>query len=307
MIAIAAFKDNTLIENAAGTLSNGGNLGIFAGRVSATGSSRIRRALLAFDLSAIPAGSSITNVELRLRLEKGTMGSGSRLMTVHMLLGDWGEGTASDLTLGGGGGALANSGDATWLDQFAGSDAWTTPGGDFEPTPSASLSIPPTPGSYTFASTAELVADVQRWVNSPAANFGWMIRGDESVAGTARKFLSRDNLLPADRPTVIIEYSPSSPRRPGDVDGDGDVDRTDLAKMTTHWGQSSEATPNEGDFTDDRRVGLADLIELRNHYGQPTPMPAATHPNVPEPAAWTLTLPAIIAARCRRRIGRKAA
>jgi hypothetical protein len=303
MISIAAFKDNTLIEDPTGALSNGGDLGIFAGRVGATGLTRIRRALVAFDLSAIPSGSTITNVELRLRLAQARMESGSRTMTVHKLLGDWGEGTADDLTLGGGGGAVARPGDATWLDQFNGSDPWTAPGGDFVSLPSASLAIPPLLGRYyTFTSTPELVADVQSWVTSPQTNFGWMIRGDESVAQTARRFFSRDNTVVGDRPTVIIEYSPSTPRLPGDVDRDGDVDGADLAKMTDHWGQMSSATADEGDFTDDGKVGLADLAMLQSRFFQ-TPMPVAAHPSVPEPAAWTIAFPLTLAlVYCGRRI-----
>jgi hypothetical protein len=300
MISIAAFKDNTLIGDPLGALSNGGNRGIFVGRVNAAGLNRIRRAVIAFDLSAIPAGSTITSVQLRLKMERAASLSGSRATTLHEMLGDWGEGTASDATGGGGGGAPANPGDATWLDQFKGSDPWTTPGSDFFPTPSASLSIPTTPGFYTFASTAELVADVQGWLDAPGTNFGWMIRGDESEARTARRFASRNSPVSGDHPTLLIEFSPLSMRLPGDVDDDGDIDRADLARMAEHWGQFEEATKDEGDFSGDGKVGLADLVMLQSHFGQ-METPAGGHPSVPEPAGWTAVLSLAVALLTRVR------
>ena len=44
---------------------------------------------------------------------------------------------------------------------------------------------------YIFGSSPGLVANVQQWVNNPGSNFGLLIRGDESVTGTAMRYDSR--------------------------------------------------------------------------------------------------------------------
>jgi hypothetical protein len=264
--------------------------------VGFNGGNTIRRAVMEFDVSAIPAGSSITSVQLRLQLVKAASASGSS-MSLHPLLGDWGEGTANDLTGGGGGGAASLAGDATWLDQFKGSDPWATPGGDFVETPSATLAVSSALNAKTFASTAQLVADVQGWVDSPDTNFGWILRGDESIPRTARKFASRTFGNVNHRPTLTIEFTPPT-RIPGDVNDDGDVDRDDVVMMAANWGRTA-ATEDHGDFTDDSRVGALDLAMLQENFGLPKRPGVAGHPIVPEPAPWTWVVPVIMAAAWR--------
>jgi hypothetical protein len=41
-----------------------------------------------------------------------------------------------------------------------------------------------------------MVADVQSWLNSPGSNFGWLVLGDESVAGSAKRFDTRESASP---------------------------------------------------------------------------------------------------------------
>ena len=53
-----------------------------------------------------------------------------------------------------------------------------TQGGDFSATVSASQSVGAI-GQYTWSS-AQMVADVQSWLDNPASNFGWLVLGDES-------------------------------------------------------------------------------------------------------------------------------
>jgi hypothetical protein len=56
-VTLAPSKDNTLIETspAVGELSNGQGA-IFAGRTNQAAGSSLRRGLMAFDLSSLPAG-----------------------------------------------------------------------------------------------------------------------------------------------------------------------------------------------------------------------------------------------------------
>ena len=53
----------------------------------------------------------------------------------------------------------------------------------------------------------------------------------------------------------------------GDLDGDGDVDLSDLAQLLSHYGATSGATHADGDVDGDGDVDLADLAALLSSYG----------------------------------------
>ncbi len=55
---------------------------------------------------------------------------------------------------------------------------------------------------------------------------------------------------------------------PGDLDGDGDVDLTDLAQLLANYGVTEGATYEDGDLDGDGDVDLSDLAELLAHYGE---------------------------------------
>ena len=62
-------------------------------------------------------------------------------------------------------------------------------------------------GTYTWASTPQMVADVQSWLNDPATNFGWLVKGDETTNITAKRFESSESGSP---PALTINYTPPS-------------------------------------------------------------------------------------------------
>ena len=103
--------------------------------------------------------------------------AGALTVELHKLLADWGEGT-SHAPMGEGDGAPATPNDATWRHRFFDTIFWTTQGGDFSATVSASQSVGGV-GQYTWSS-AQMVADVQSWLDNPASNFGWLVLGDET-------------------------------------------------------------------------------------------------------------------------------
>ena len=135
-IILTATKDNTMFESAGGGLSNGAGQYLFAGR-SGQSSGSIRRALLAFDLSGIPAEAVVTAVRLTMNMSKTA--AGSTTVSLHRVLVDWGEGSSNAATRGGGQGAASTTGDATWIHAMFANGTWTNPGGDFVSTPSSSL------------------------------------------------------------------------------------------------------------------------------------------------------------------------
>src|SRR5690606_29351298 len=97
------------------------------------------------------------------------------------------------------------TGDATWTARFYNTANWTTPGGDFVSTPSASQFISGSFGNAVYSSTA-MIEDVQAWVSNPGSNFGWiLVAQDERGAGV--RFASRQG-FPA--PTLLVDYTVGS-------------------------------------------------------------------------------------------------
>ncbi len=196
-VTLQPLRDNTLYEFELGTISNGAGQYFFAGK---TDSGTIRRGLLAFDLGGIPAGATVLSASLTLNMSKSI--AGETAVALHAVSADWGEGVSAALGEEGAG-AKAEPGDATWLHTFYDTDFWATPGGDFDPTPSAVTPVNGA-GTYTWASPA-LTSDVAAWVADPATNFGWALLGDETTNRTATRFDSRENEA-ANRPRLTIAF-----------------------------------------------------------------------------------------------------
>ncbi|TAH40006.1 MAG: hypothetical protein EYC69_12160 [Bacteroidetes bacterium] len=189
------FADNTSNSNATGpNFVAGNNAGGFA-----------RRALLAFDIASnIPAGATITNATLDLNMVHTSSGAGAQNFDLYPLLENWGEGSSFDAG-NPGNGVAATAGDATWINSFDPGTPWTTAGGEFNPSSSATTSVDAI-GVYTWTG-GNLVADVQNWLDNAATDFGWILIGNESTGQTAKRFDSRENATPANRPTLTVTYT----------------------------------------------------------------------------------------------------
>jgi len=208
-VLIVAGADNTLYEDSLGSVSNGSGAIMVAGRTNGEVDS-IRRAVLFFDVAGnIPHGAVVESVALSLYLNKGN--GGAREMRLHRLLTDWGEGAS--VKDGGGLGATAEPGDATWLHTFYPDAFWGSDGGRYVGRVSASQLVGTAggnndlAGSYTWPGTDRLVDDVRRWVKKPSRNYGWVLVGDESVKQTAKQFASRESVSPELRPMLEVTYS----------------------------------------------------------------------------------------------------
>lgn len=204
-VSISASRDATLYQSSDGSIANGAGQYLFAGR---TNQNLTRRSVISFDLGAfVPSDATITSVRLILNLTQAN--GGNRTMTVHRALTAWTAG-ASDPESTEALGAPTLAGDATWLhssaDGAGGGLLWQSAGGDFA-SASASL-LTTTTGLQTWTS-AGLVADVQSFLANPSANLGWFILGDESAAGTARRFDSADSAaFGGIVPRLEIEFTP---------------------------------------------------------------------------------------------------
>lgn len=205
---IVAGADNTLYEDPE-AVSNGVGAFMLAGRNNLEQDS-IRRAVLYFDVAGqLPHGAIVEQAALRLYLERGN--GGERVMNLHRLVSDWGEGGSS--VSGGGLGAPAQEGDATWFHSFYPDAFWGRDGGRYVGRVSASQTVGDpqgaidTPGFYSWDSTDRMVHDVGRWLRQPEKNFGWILLGDETVSQTVKRFSSSDNTNPALRPVLEVHYS----------------------------------------------------------------------------------------------------
>ena len=208
-------QDNTLFQNASGLVSNGAGPHAFVG---VNNGGVIRRALLQFDLGVLPAGSIIDAASLTLNASQ-TQGTTPQV-TLQAVTQAWGEG-GSDAGSPGGSGAPSQPGDATWVHTFYNTGSWTSAGGDFAATISGS-GTPAGVGSFTIPSSPQMVADVQSWFATPAANFGWIVRGVESPVGNVLRIDSRENSVPENRPHLSIDFTPPTHSWNQDQDGNWD-------------------------------------------------------------------------------------
>lgn len=243
--------DNTLIQDPNGAYSAGAAQYFFAGRVGNNGGGTLRRGALRFNLSTIPAGSTITSVTLKMYCSAAGTNT-NQSIRLHRFNASWGEGTSLAF---GGGGADSTFNDVTWLHRFYTSQTWTTPGGDFVATASASRTVGAV-GFYTWASSAGLVADVTAWVNSPASNHGWCVIGNETTLQSVKRFDSKEAGSTTVRPLLTVIYTPPS-SNPLDLNNDGTVSAADLAILLGQWG-----APGTADFNNSGTVDAADLASL---------------------------------------------
>ncbi len=206
---IGASRDNTMFE-ANPTNSNGAGSYFFAGRTGVNSGLALHRALIAFDVAGnIPAGATINAVSLSLHLSRSPVSSST--VSLHVANQAWGQaGSNSDNEIPGPGeGVPAQAGDATWQHTFFPGATWNNSGGDFNPIASATQTVGFTPGFFTWTS-ATMVADVQIWLDTPSANFGWVILGDEGgIARTSKRFDSRENSNPSFQPMLTVTFTPA--------------------------------------------------------------------------------------------------
>jgi hypothetical protein len=199
---LAASKDNSIYEQTTGN-SNGAGQNLVAGETNAGFKNR---ALLAFDIAGnIPAGATVTSTNLKINMLFTSGIAGPQTQSIHKLLQNWGEGTS--VATQPGQGAPATTNDATWIKTFFPATDWMTAGGTFNATASAATVVNQQ-AIYTWSSAA-MVSDIQSWLNTPASNFGWLLKGDETGNKQAKRYGSRENVVPGNAPSLIVNYGPT--------------------------------------------------------------------------------------------------
>ena len=211
-------KDNSIYSERPNN-SNGAGISIFSGRTRGMFGSEIRRAFLKFNFAALPNNAQIQSVKLTLSVTgAANFNNATYNFKLHKVLKDWGEGAS----LGTGMGAPATLNDVTWTNNFYNSSAWTSSGGDFNSTSSASSNITylSFPLNFGIWSSVGMKNDVSNWIANPSNNFGWIIIGEEAVLGSAFFFGSKEGslfpkpelkvfyTLPATEKVIINEVNP---------------------------------------------------------------------------------------------------
>ena len=147
-----------------------------------------RRALLSFDLTkGLPVGAQVTSASLTLNLKNASTNANHPNATMLLYPLTW---------------------NARFYDASNPTN-WTTAGGVFSATASATTLVGTTLGSYTWTSR-QMGVDVQSWFAAPANNYGWILVGDESASSTARVFNSREGSTSV-QPKLLISYNPVAP------------------------------------------------------------------------------------------------
>jgi hypothetical protein len=210
-----AVKDNTIFQN--NNNANGIGVWISAGK---TGTD-IQRALIQFDVAAIPGTAQVTAVTLNLYVVSVPLQdvSNQRSFWLQALQGigtpSWGEGASNAGNVGQG--APAQPGDATWFYKQFDTVPWPTgregalaagPLGDPIGSVPGNIGSTPTPPylvswKKTLA-TDQAVKDVQAWVNGSVPNDGWVLVGEEGGIRTKRQFASRE--AGVYQPTLVVDY-----------------------------------------------------------------------------------------------------
>jgi glucose/arabinose dehydrogenase len=204
-LAVTASKDNSMFSESPNN-SSGKGVTLFSG-VTLNGD--LRRALIAFDVSPVPATAVVSSAQVQLT---AALGQGTNTpMKLHRVTESWGEG-ASNSGEAGGMGIFASVGDATWSNRFfdfVTPTPWTTEGGEYVSTASATQMVTSF-AAYTWTSP-QLASDVQQWVGNPANNNGWILIGDETNTYNAKRIYSREATTASSRPKLTILYATAPP------------------------------------------------------------------------------------------------
>jgi hypothetical protein len=181
------------------------NCGVCADLAVSTPNANQVNSLYKFDLTSIPAASTITNAKLRLYVTEIVSRTAGLALTLQAspITASWLEGADNVVT---------STGGATWKRRSTALGNWTNQGGDFSAVNIATATIP-----ATFAGTLgsgmwiefDVTAAAQAIVTSPATNFGFHVQ-ETTVATLSNevRLAARENTSASGGwvPQLVITY-----------------------------------------------------------------------------------------------------
>jgi len=159
-------------------------------------SGNIERSPLRFDISGIPAGSTI-NSATAYAYCVGIWNNGGDAVSAYMILKDWGEGNND--------GVQADAGECCWNYAKYTSSAWTgcaNNGTDAEAGAQDSATVSATSTWYDW-DVSNAVADWQ----GGTANYGLVFKGNEANDQHKQGFASKEDGTTSHRPKLTIDYT----------------------------------------------------------------------------------------------------
>src|SRR5581483_11993401 len=144
----------------------------------------LQRALLFFNVSAIPTTATVTSATLEMQ---STQIGGTLNISVYELLRAWTEGS---------GNGTADA--ANWTESAPGTN-WTSPGADFVAGAVANLNTNTT-GQHSW----DLTSLVQAWVSGAKTNYGIIVASPDGGGNLTATYDSSEGTTP---PRLVITYS----------------------------------------------------------------------------------------------------
>ncbi|MCS7039609.1 MAG: DNRLRE domain-containing protein, partial [Caldilineales bacterium] len=147
---------------------------------------KLNRALLRFDLSGIPAGSTITSATLSLWVKE--VRDGNISIRAHKLTNSW------------------NEAQVTWKARDKAANLlWTTQGGDYQAAILDSQTL--IKGTKNAWASWNLTTAVNDWYTNPATNYGVILEAPVSTPKGEAKFKSSDDGTASQRPKLEVCFS----------------------------------------------------------------------------------------------------
>ncbi len=238
-------KDN-YTEASSATTNYGSNSRMRICGYADGGITNVQRGFIRFDVSSIPAGTTITSAKLYLYAYDQTYLRGSTgFYAVYPLTRTWDEMTSC------------------WNLAQTGTN-WTTPGGDFLSTPDGTS---PKQAVINVWYPFSVTARVQAWINGGSTNYGWCVRCLDEDNHNQDCFYQLDTPNAAQRPTLVVSDLPVAVT--GDIDGDGHVDVVDLLFFVDSFGLvlGDRGYDPKCDLNHDGSVDVIDLLTMVENWG----------------------------------------
>jgi hypothetical protein len=188
-------EDTTIASGSYALLNYGGSTSMFGAGKGSSGA--IARALIRWDLSAIPPGSRIVSAQMSLYSNYSY--GGSITINAHRLLKSWVEGT-----LNGQQHQLDNPDSACWIDYGYGVP-WYAPGANSTADRDAAV-ISSAGGSGVGWYTWDVKDAVQKWVDGEWDNDGLLLKAQNESSSSLRYFVPSENPNQTLKPALVIEY-----------------------------------------------------------------------------------------------------
>jgi len=180
----------------------------------------IERAIILFDMSAVPIDTNITSATFYLY--KHPFGEGTRTIGLHRVNSPWGESGVS------------------WISTGNGSD-WATAGGEFAPERSAVKGI--------SASSSEdwvswnVTRDVVNFLADPEHNNGWIVKDEDETAATGAEWaFSSKESSESERPRLVVVYETAGEENKTTPTNELPAKSTSTVELTSFSGYVTQGT-----------------------------------------------------------------